>query len=79
MTKLESIVLFGIQSVTADEWKGYCAHVEKLENEYWARNGIMEDTINEVIIHLNGSDDSSSSEDEFVSLADDTDNEVKAI
>jgi hypothetical protein len=39
----------------------------------------MEDTTEEVVIHLNGCDDSSSSEDEFVCLANDTDTEVAAI
>jgi len=64
LRRLRELTTEGIQSVTAEDWEGYCRHVQKLEDEYWERDGIVADVIDEFIINVqdNSSDDESSSD-----------------
>lgn len=43
----------GIESITEDDWAGYCQHIRKLENEYWIRDGLMENFVDNLIIQVN--------------------------
>jgi hypothetical protein len=54
----------GIQGVKAEGWEGYCRNVQKLEDEYWARDGIAANVIRKFIINVqdDGRDDESSSD-----------------
>jgi hypothetical protein len=79
MQNVEAIVFDGIQTVAADDWKFYCAHVEKLEKEYWTRDGIMEKAIDEVIFNINASDNISSNENEVVFSEHDSNTEAAVV
>ena len=46
----------------ADTWRHYCRHVLDVENNYFDKDGIYEDTVEEMIIDL-GEDDSDSEYD----------------
>ena len=48
------------QSITAEDWKCSCQHVEKIEKEYYERGLTMYDEIDALVINLR--DDSSSTE-----------------
>jgi hypothetical protein len=63
------MVADGIQTVGADGCKHYCADVEKLEKEYRTRDSIVENAV----INIHASDGMSSSEDEVVSLENESD------
>ncbi|KAG8246523.1 hypothetical protein J6590_082781 [Homalodisca vitripennis] len=46
--------------MSPDEW---CDHVQHIEQEYWEKDGITEDAIDEFVIRLGEDDDDSSSSD----------------
>jgi hypothetical protein len=41
-------------SVTRSDREGYCSHVRKLETEYWEKDGLLDNTIDDFIIALEG-------------------------
>ncbi|PSN35779.1 hypothetical protein C0J52_20635 [Blattella germanica] len=63
------LVNWDIDQVTVENWIEFCNHVEKLENCYWKRDGIVPDVIDQIVINMNGEIDSDSatikSSDEF--------------
>jgi hypothetical protein len=67
MKRIEELVLEGLNEITAGDWLGFSEHVAKLEQEFWANDGIMEDVIDSFIITLSAgysaSDNYSGSED----------------
>lgn len=59
---LNELVLEALTSVSSTLWKKYTDHVKNIEKEYWEKDGITEDAIDEIIINLGeDSDDESSS------------------
>jgi hypothetical protein len=34
------------------KWQNCCSHGKKLEEEYWQQNGLMDEAINSMIVHL---------------------------
>ena len=67
LTEVEQLAREGFALVTADCWKKLIAHVQKkVEDHYWSSDGLYEQLVNPVIIHLGGendSDDAVSSDD----------------
>ncbi|XP_049943406.1 uncharacterized protein LOC126424730 [Schistocerca serialis cubense] len=45
------------ETISQDDWSAYCLHVEKLEREYWVKDGVMEDIIDAIVINLESDDD----------------------
>jgi hypothetical protein len=39
------------------KWQNCCYHVKRLQEEYWQQNGLMDEAINSMIIHLRESSD----------------------
>ena len=62
---LEILVKQVIQEVTPVGWENFCAHVEKIEQEYWKKDGLLEDVMDNLTMKLqsSGSDDSDESDD----------------
>ncbi|XP_046675005.1 uncharacterized protein LOC124363787 [Homalodisca vitripennis] len=63
LTKLLNLATTALDSVTPAKWKNYCDHVQHIEQEYWEKDGITEDAIDEFVIRLGEDDDDSSSSD----------------
>lgn len=61
LAKLLEVTNEAIQEVTADDWAGFCHHVESQEKLYWEKDGIVPDVIDEIIINLQ--DDTDGEED----------------
>jgi hypothetical protein len=65
---LEEKTRAAVGQVTAEDWTGYCNHVVRLEQDYWEKDGLMEDTIDSFIIHLgedsNDEDDNDNDDDD---------------
>ncbi|KDR11513.1 hypothetical protein L798_14581 [Zootermopsis nevadensis] len=58
LKRLLDLTTEGIETVTAKDWEGYCQYVEKLEQQYWERDGVVADVIDSKIIsNLNDSVD----------------------
>ncbi|XP_049793781.1 uncharacterized protein LOC126203495 [Schistocerca nitens] len=50
-TNMLNLVDATFQSVTASDWKGYCKKVKETEEEYWARDGVVEIAVDEIIFN----------------------------
>jgi hypothetical protein len=48
----------------AEDWDGYYWHVQRLEDQYWEKDGIVADVIDKFIVNIqdDSSDDESSSD-----------------
>ncbi|GBM36876.1 hypothetical protein AVEN_82860-1 [Araneus ventricosus] len=60
---LENLLCQAMDGVTSQEWQAYCHHVEKLENTYWERDGILEELVDELVIQINSNDSDTDSEE----------------
>lgn len=67
----------GLDSVTPEMWKKYCDHVQHIEQEYWVKDGIMENAVDELVIRLGDEDDDSSSSSSSDSSYADSDPEAE--
>jgi hypothetical protein len=73
MNRLQELVLEATLQISREDWEGYCRHVEKLEEEYWVNDGLMESRMEQLIINLEESDDKKSKTD--LDIEDDSDSE----
>lgn len=60
---IERITREAFETVTAEEWKQECRHVDKLRAEYWTRDGLLEE-MDELIIHVGSDSDTDYESDE---------------
>ncbi|KAJ4442357.1 hypothetical protein ANN_03943 [Periplaneta americana] len=58
LEKLRATTIDAIRNVTAEDWDGFCQHVETLEKQYWEKDGIVPDVIDSIIINLDTDSDS---------------------
>ncbi|KAJ4429030.1 hypothetical protein ANN_26026 [Periplaneta americana] len=58
LTKLRETTKNGIQEVTQEDWAGFCYHVATLEAEYWEKDRVLPDVIDQISISLNTNSDS---------------------
>jgi hypothetical protein len=63
MNRLQELVLEATLQISREDWEGYCRHVEKLEEEYWVNNRLMEFRVEQLIINLEESGDENSDTD----------------
>ena len=54
---VKELIPHGIQQATPDMWKHFCDHVEKVAEEYWEKDGLLEDAVEEFIIEVSDSED----------------------
>lgn len=69
---LRELVDQGIVSITSDDWKKFCSHVLKIEDDFWTNDQYMEE-MEHLIITLNG--DSSGDDTDFDSDSEASDKE----
>lgn len=50
-----------IKHVTNEDWKKCCDHIKKLENEYWEKDGLMENALDQFVIAVSEEEDSEES------------------
>ena len=65
LKEVEALVPQAINSVTPTMWKKFCEHTEKVENEYWKKDGLVEDVVEEILINVGDSSDDESSDEEL--------------
>ncbi len=53
-----------LQEITTEDTQGFLRHIVQLENEYWEKDPKIDDTVDEMIIHLGADSDSDYTEDE---------------
>ncbi|XP_034187268.1 uncharacterized protein LOC117607556 [Osmia lignaria lignaria] len=60
-SELERYIMEAINEVTQKDWKNFCEHVEKLEGDYWRKDGLVEEITDNLELP---SDESESDSDE---------------
>ncbi|XP_068082557.1 uncharacterized protein [Anabrus simplex] len=48
---LRRLTIEAFNSVSAEDWKGYCRKVHELEEEYWRHDGVMELALDDIVIN----------------------------
>ncbi|XP_054283210.1 uncharacterized protein LOC129000275 [Macrosteles quadrilineatus] len=61
LSSLQELAIEALDSVSNATWKNFCHHVINIEKDYWAKDGLMEEAVDEMIIHLGEESDESSS------------------
>ena len=62
LSEIEELVPEGISQVTPQMWKKFCDHTMKVEEEYWKKDGLVEDVVEEILINVGEDDDDDSEE-----------------
>jgi transposase len=58
------------ENINVEDWKSAISHVKKIEADYWARDNLLEEEIEHVIIKFGGKDtDTDSSNDSHSSIS----------
>ncbi|KAG8288972.1 hypothetical protein J6590_007724 [Homalodisca vitripennis] len=70
LTKLEEVTTHAMNSVTKIDWEGFTNHTLKLEQDFWIKDGLIEDVIDHFVIELGGVDSSESDDDQSSSESD---------
>uniref|UniRef100_A0A1X7T5I9 Uncharacterized protein n=1 Tax=Amphimedon queenslandica TaxID=400682 RepID=A0A1X7T5I9_AMPQE len=74
LTSIQQLVPEGFLHTTPDMWKNFCQHVKKIEAQYIEKDGIVEETLDEMVIEL-GEEDTDNKEDEE-KMIDDVDRRI---
>ena len=72
LKEIEDLVPNGFEQVTPAMWSNFCDHVKKVEDEYWEKDGLIEDALEEFVIRLSESDFDSSTDDNDTDTDSDT-------
>jgi hypothetical protein len=60
-----------IENINVEDWKSAVSHVKKIEADYWARDNLLEEETEHVVIKFGGEDtDTDSSNDSHSSISD---------
>lgn len=59
LDNLKLLLQTAITEVTSTEWAAHCKHVENVENNYWEKDGLLEDLVEELSFQINSSDSDS--------------------
>ena len=60
---IKDLIPNGLLQATPEMWKRFCDHVEKVEDEYWEKDGLLEDAVEELVIEVSDSEDDDESSD----------------
>ena len=79
LREVERLTPEGFAHTTVDMWRGFCRHVVDVENRYIEKDGICEDTVEEMRIEIGDEDDSDDDDDDYDDvddLLDDSDRQL---
>lgn len=72
---VEKLVPDGFEHTTTDMWRRFCRHVVDVENEFFEKDGLVEDVVEEMLIQL-GDDEDESDEEHKDGMMDSDDRQV---
>ena len=76
LTEVQQLTNDAFKAMPADTWRHYCRHVIDVENNYFDKDGIYEDTVEEMIIDLGEDDSDSECDSDIEELIDDDDRQL---
>ena len=65
LKEVEALVPEAINTVTPAMWSKFCGHTKKVEEEYWKKDGLVEDVVEELLINVGSDSDDESSDEEL--------------
>ena len=76
--EIQQLTPDGITHTTTDMWRAFCRHVVDIENDFFDKDGLLEDAIEDMVIEVGGSadDDTDDDDDGNDSLVDDEDRRI---
>ena len=74
--EVERLVPDGFEHTTSDMWRRFCRHVVDIENEYFEKDGLVEDVVEEMVITLGADENDSDEEEDEEGLMDDDDRQL---
>ncbi|KAF8764364.1 hypothetical protein HNY73_022443 [Argiope bruennichi] len=63
LENLQNLLCDALGGVSSKEWEAHCRHVEKLENSYWEKDGILEEVVDELVVQIGSTESDSDSEE----------------
>ena len=63
MTEIQRLTPERFTHTTTDMWRGFCRHVVDVENDYFEKDGLVEDLVDDFVVEF-GEEDDSGSDDE---------------
>ncbi len=76
LAEVEELTPAGFAHTTPANWESFCEHVRELEKEYYERDGLMEDMVEELTITVDDDSEEEDSEDEEQALVDSDDKHI---
>ena len=80
--EIQQLTPDGITCTTTDMWRAFCRYIIDIENDYFDKDGLLEDAIEDMVIEVGGSsdddtnDDDDDDDDDNDSLVDDEDRRI---
>lgn len=68
LADVEKLCRESLSLVTAENWKKACEHTQKLEDEYWAKDGLIETEVEKLMINANTGESDTSEDEEGVGM-----------
>lgn len=65
LQNLQSLLKDALSKVDKDEWAEHCKHVEEIEDDYWKKDGLIEELVDDCVIEVASSDSDSDADDEW--------------
>ena len=63
---MERLTTGAFAHTTTDMWKNFCRHVVKVENDYIAKDGIVEDIVEEMTLTITPDSDDDSDDSDMI-------------
>ena len=73
ITEIQRLTTDRFTHTTADMWRRFCRHVVDIENDYIQKDGLREDTVEEMIINIGEDDSDDETDDDDDDLIDEND------
>ena len=64
LKEVERLVPEAIDTISPAKWHKFCQHTVAVEDEYWAKDGLVEDVVEEILLNIGDESESEISDDE---------------
>ena len=66
LTEVQRLTPEGFQHTTVDMWRKFCRHMVDIENDYFDKDGLVDDMVDEIIIECDGDEMEDEDEDDLL-------------
>ena len=65
LTEVQQLTQESLEHKTVDMWRKFCRHMGDIENDYFDKDGVIDDMIEEIIIEYNSDELENKDEDDL--------------